>query len=54
MLNNDLLQVPNTPNQAIKPSDRETKQSGDSCCNKEKFEDSLGKALKAFSTNSDE
>ncbi|MAC76478.1 MAG: serum response factor-binding protein [Rhodobacteraceae bacterium] len=54
MLNNDLLQVKNTPNQAIKPTDNESKQSEEGGCNKEKFEDSLEKAFKAFSTNSDE
>ena len=54
MLNTDLLQVTNTPNQAIKPTDNETKQSEDGGCNKEKFEDSLEKAFKAFSTKSDD
>ncbi|AEE25394.1 MAG: serum response factor-binding protein [Gammaproteobacteria bacterium] len=54
MLNTDLLQVTNTPNQAIKPTDNETKQSEEGGCNKEKFEDSLEKAFKAFSTKSDD
>ncbi|WP_226992263.1 serum response factor-binding protein [Aliiglaciecola lipolytica] len=54
MLNNDLLQVTNTPNQAAKPAENGSDQNDDGCRNKEKFEDSLEQALKAFSTSKDE
>jgi|GEM_PF-567211 len=53
MLNNDLLQLSNPPVQATKPAENASKQNDEGCCNKEKFEDSLEKAFKAFSTNSD-
>ncbi|GGZ79902.1 hypothetical protein GCM10011274_42290 [Paraglaciecola chathamensis] len=54
MLNNDLLQVTNTVNLATKTTDNGSKQNDEGCCNKEKFEDSLEKAFKTISTNSNE
>ena len=54
MLNNDLLQVPHSPNQAAQPADNPSNQNDDGCCNKEKFKDSLDEALKAFSSSKDE
>ena len=54
MFNNDLFQVTNSPNQATKPADNGSKQNDEGCCNKEKIEDSLEEALKAFSTSKDE
>ena len=54
MLNNDLLQVTNSPNQAAKPADNPSNQNDDGCCNKEKFKDSLDEAIKAFSSSKDE
>jgi hypothetical protein len=50
MLNSDPLQAINLPRQAAKPSDNQSDQKEQGCCNNEKFKESLEKAANAFSS----
>lgn len=54
MLINDSFQSISATNKATKSSDNVPDQKEQGCCNKDKFEESMEKAVKAFSVETKE